>query len=124
MFPEYYVLKVSEFDLKIKDTLDEWIYALQQSEVRPEFKAQGIQEAAEQLNILQLSESERSEYERHVGDNRDSKSIWRTYYGDGERAALVKIVLNMQRLELPASQISEFVKLSEEQVQEIISSKK
>ena len=60
VFPEYYVLKVSEFDLKIKDTLDEWIYALQQSEVLPEFKAQGIQEAGEQLNILQLSESERA----------------------------------------------------------------
>ena len=28
IFPEYYVLKVGQFDLKIKDTLDEWMYAL------------------------------------------------------------------------------------------------
>ena len=42
IFPEYYVLKVDRFDLRIKNTLDEWMYALKQSEVKPEFKAKGI----------------------------------------------------------------------------------
>ena len=132
VFPEYYVLKVSEFDLKIKDTLDEWIYALQQSEVRPEFKAQGIQEAAEQLNILQLSGSERLAYERYMGDSRDSKSIWRTYYSDGQREGLAKglaqgevkgkaeMILNLHRLGLPLEQIAEAAGLSQQQVEEIL----
>ena len=128
VFPEYYVLKVSEFDLKIKDTLDEWIYALQQSEVRPEFKAQGIQEAAEQLNILQLSDAERSAYERYVGDNRDAKSIWRTYYGDGERAGLAQgkaegkaeMIRKMNDAGLPISEIVKFAELPQKEVEAIL----
>ena len=140
VFPEYYVLKVSAFDLKIKDTLDEWIYTLQQSEVRPEFKAKGLQEAANQLSILQLSDAERAAYERHVGDNRDSKSIWRTYYSDGKREGLAQgleqgleqgrakeraaVISNLYRLRLPLDQIAAAVELSSEEVQEIISSKK
>ncbi|MCX6957175.1 MAG: hypothetical protein NT164_01340, partial [Verrucomicrobiae bacterium] len=116
--------------LKIKDTLDEWIYALQQSEVRPEFKAQGIQEAAEQLNILQLSDAERSAYERYVGDNRDTKSIWRTYYGDGERAGSAQgkaegkseMIHNLHRLGLPLEQIAAAAQLSPEQIDKILKS--
>jgi hypothetical protein len=48
IYPECYVLKVSQFDLKVKDTLDDWMYALKKSEVKPEFKAQGIQAAAKE----------------------------------------------------------------------------
>jgi predicted transposase/invertase (TIGR01784 family) len=124
VFPEYYVLKVSEFDLKIKDTLDEWIYALQQSEVRPEFKAQGIQKAAEELNILQLSDSERIAYERYVGDNRDSKSIWRTYYSDGKKEGKAEgkaeMIYNLYHLGIPKEKIAAAAQLSSEQVEAIL----
>lgn len=83
IFPEYYVLKVDQFDLKIKDTLDEWIYALKQSEVKPEFSAKGIQDAARKLDVLQLSKAERARYDEEVGSVRDFQSYFETYYGDG-----------------------------------------
>ena len=56
VFPEYYILKVSGFDLDVKTTLDEWIYALKESEVKPGFKAKGIREAGQKLTLLNLSE--------------------------------------------------------------------
>lgn len=90
IYPEYYVLKVSSFDFKIKNTLDEWMYTLSQSEVKPQFKAKGIQIAGEHLNVLQLSKEELAQYERHLGSLRDTKSYFRTYYGDGRRAGLVE----------------------------------
>jgi len=83
IFPEYYVLKVSEFDLKIKNTLDEWMYALKQSEVKPEFKAKGIQSAGRKLDILKLSKEERQRYENHIGNVRNSQSVLETSYLDG-----------------------------------------
>src|SRR3990167_746657 len=46
---EYYLLEVKAFDLTIRNTLDEWMYMLKQSEVKPEFKAKGIQQAAKIL---------------------------------------------------------------------------
>ena len=83
IFPEYYVLKVSEFDLKIKNTLDEWMYALKESEVKPEFKAKGIQSAGRKLDILKLSKEERQRYENHIGNVRNSQSVLETSYLDG-----------------------------------------
>ena len=83
IFPEYYVLKVGEFDLKIRDTLDEWVYALKQSEVKPEFQAKGIQEAGERLNVLSLSKRERARYESEIEETRDLECYAHTHYGDG-----------------------------------------
>ena len=83
IFPEYYVLKVSEFDLKIKNTLDEWMYALKESEVKPEFKAKGIQSAGRKLDVLKLSKEERQRYENHIGNARNSQSVLETSYLDG-----------------------------------------
>lgn len=38
IFPEYYILKVNGFNDIAKDTLDEWIYFLKNSDIKSEFK--------------------------------------------------------------------------------------
>lgn len=126
LFPEYYVLKVDEFDLKIRDTLDEWMYALKQSEVKPEFKAKGIQTAAKQLDFLKLSDEERARYKREVENTRDMQSYIETYYGDGlfegRAESLAEIANNMHRLGISIDQISQCTKLTKEEIQSIIAS--
>lgn len=124
IFPEYYVLKVSGFDLHVRNTLDEWVYALKESEVKPEFKAKGIREAAQALTLLNLSEEERFAYDRYISDMRISLSTLDSAFSDGMAEERTEIVLNMHRLGLAPQQIAEFVKRSEKQVQEIISSQK
>jgi len=128
VFPEYYILKVSGFDLTVKDTLDEWIYTLKESEIKPEFKAKGIREAGEKLALLNLSDEERYAYDRHIGDVRISRSTLESSFSDGLSKGIAKgkeeIILNMHGLGLQTNQIAQFVKLSEKQVQEILSSKK
>ena len=42
IFPEYYILKVNDFDNHAVDTLDEWIYVLKNSEVPDGFSARGL----------------------------------------------------------------------------------
>jgi hypothetical protein len=51
-FPEYYIIKVNKFNDTAKDTLDEWVYFLKNSEVKDEFKAKGLAEAKEVLDII------------------------------------------------------------------------
>ena len=84
IFPEYYILKVSGFHLNVKNTLDEWIYALKESEVKPEFKAKGIREAGQKLTLLNLSEKERAAYERYIGDVRISRSTLESSFSYGK----------------------------------------
>ena len=137
VFPEYYVLKVSGFDLTIKDTLDEWIYTLKESEVKPEFTAKGIHEASRALTCLSLSEDERKAYERHVGDVRISRSTLESSFSDGRNegkmeglaegkaegkaAGKAEIVFHMHQMGLSVIDIAKFVQLSEEAVNRLLS---
>ncbi len=66
IFPEYYIIKVNKFDNIAKDTLDEWIYFLKNSEVKDEFKAKGLKEAGEVLDIMRLSADDKYSYNRYM----------------------------------------------------------
>jgi predicted transposase/invertase (TIGR01784 family) len=66
IFPEYYLLKVNQFNDIAKDTLDEWIYFLKNSEVKDNFKAKGLKEANDVLDIMRLPEEENYGYNRYL----------------------------------------------------------
>ena len=66
IFPEYYLLKVNQFNDNAKDTLDEWIYFLKNSEVKDEFRAKGLKEAGEVLDIMRLEKEEEYGYNRYL----------------------------------------------------------
>jgi hypothetical protein len=58
-YPEYYLIRTTKFNDIVKDTLDEWIYFFKNSEVLDEFRAKGMQEVREKLNVMNLPEPER-----------------------------------------------------------------
>ena len=66
IFPEFYLLKVNQFNDIAKDTLDEWIYFLKNSEVKDSFKAKGLKEANDVLDIMKLPEEENYGYNRYL----------------------------------------------------------
>ncbi|SFC55693.1 conserved hypothetical protein (putative transposase or invertase) [Flexibacter flexilis DSM 6793] len=66
IFPEFYVLKVNNFDDVAKDTLDEWIYFLKNSEVKDEFKAKGLRQAGEVLDFMRLPADDQYGYNRYL----------------------------------------------------------
>jgi predicted transposase/invertase (TIGR01784 family) len=66
IFPEYYLLKVNQFNDIAKDTLDEWVYFLKNSEVKDSFKAKGLKEANEVLDIMRLDKEDQYGYNRYM----------------------------------------------------------
>ena len=66
IFPEYHIIKVNKFNDKAKDTLDEWIYFLKNSEVKDSFKAKGLKEANDVLDIMRLSKEQQYGYNRFL----------------------------------------------------------
>jgi len=66
IFPEYYLIKVNQFNDVAKDTLDEWIYFLKNSEVKDEFRAKGLSEAKEALDIMRLDKEQQYSYNRYM----------------------------------------------------------
>ena len=83
IYPEYYLLKLNNFDGVAKDSLDEWIYFLKHEEIKGEFRAKGLDAAKEILDVMHLPAEERKEYERHIEDIRYQKSMFQSSYGEG-----------------------------------------
>lgn len=69
IFPEFYIIKVNNFNDVAKSPLDEWIYLFKNSAVKSSFKAKGIQKASEVLDKMKMSKEERAAYDRFI-DNR------------------------------------------------------
>jgi predicted transposase/invertase (TIGR01784 family) len=65
-FPEHYLIRVATFPDQINEALDEWIYMLKHSEVRPEFTAKHIQDASTRLQVMNLDPEQRRAYERYM----------------------------------------------------------
>ena len=66
LYPEYYLLKVNQFDDVAKNTLDEWMYFLKHEEIRERPHAKGLREAKKTLEVIKLSENDRQDYKRYV----------------------------------------------------------
>nr|VFJ76289.1 MAG: conserved hypothetical protein (putative transposase or invertase) [Candidatus Kentron sp. FW] len=83
LYPEYYLLKVNQFDDIARDTLDEWIYFLKNEEIKEGFRARGLKKAREILDIMNLSEEERCAYEWYVEEIRYQASMDHSRFMDG-----------------------------------------
>lgn len=84
IYPEYYVIKVNQFNDIAKNTLDEWVYFLKKDEIKDEFNAKGIKEAKKQLDIMKLSDEERKEYNRYTEQQRYERNLIMSNYKVGE----------------------------------------
>ncbi len=84
IYPEYYLLKINQFDDVAKDSLDEWVYFLKNEVIKDAFKARGLKKAKEVLDVLRLSDKERREYESYIEDKRYQASMYFSSYGVGK----------------------------------------
>jgi predicted transposase/invertase (TIGR01784 family) len=84
IYPEYWVIKVEQFDDQVKDKLDEWIYFLKNEEIKSDFSAKGLQEANERLDAMKLEAQEAQAYKRYLKNLRDIASEQHTKMADAE----------------------------------------
>ena len=66
LYPEYYILKVNDFNKWSKVPLEQWIYFLNTGEIPEDALAPGLSEAREKLNLDKLSKGELEAYYRHL----------------------------------------------------------
>ena len=66
IFPEFHIIKVNKFNDVAKDSLDEWIYFLKNSEVKDGFSAKGLKEAGDVLDIMRLPPDDQYNYNRYL----------------------------------------------------------
>ena len=66
IFPEFYIIKVNNFNNIAKSPLDEWIYLFKNSAIKSDFKAKGIKKAGKVLDKMKMSKEDRLAYEDYM----------------------------------------------------------
>jgi predicted transposase/invertase (TIGR01784 family) len=98
IFPEYWLIKVSQFQDEVKDKLDEWIYFLKNGAVGENFTAQGLPQAKEKLDALQMDEEERREYKYYLKSLHDIASAQHTKMEDANDYAKEMVIKAEKKL--------------------------
>ena len=90
LYPEYYILKVNQFDDVAKNTLDEWIYFLKNEEIPDSFTAKGLGEAKRVFDVMRMGKEDRAVYESYMEAIRTKASLIAGNYRYGEIAGEIK----------------------------------
>jgi predicted transposase/invertase (TIGR01784 family) len=114
------LIKVNQFNERIKDKFDEWVYFLKTETIQPTFTAQGIRSAAKKLDILSLTEKERKAYERYEENTHYEASMHESHYGrgklEGKAEGKNEIAINMLKDNEPLDKICRFTGLSQDEI--------
>ena len=119
IFPEFYLLKVNQFNDIAKDTLDEWVYFLKNSEVKDEFRAKGLKEAGEVLDIMRLDKEDEYGYNRYMDSLSLKASEIFSLQSEAEFKLKDEIALNCIIEGFDNLTISKITKLTVERISEL-----
>ena len=131
LYPEYYILKVNDFNRVAKSSIEEWAYYLNTGDVPKGAKAPGMEEVKEQLKVYRMSKAERSAYYKHLDnivilrDNiyteREEGRLEGRAEGraEGREEERRQNAIRMKDLGLPAETISTVTGLTLEEVAEL-----
>jgi predicted transposase/invertase (TIGR01784 family) len=136
VFPEYYVIKVNQFNDLAKDTLDDWIYYLKNDQISSTTQAKGLTKAAEILNIDNMDPATKIEYDAFIKEQRISENMLFTAKFEGREEgreeglaigeakgrekSKIEIILSAFENKVPVTLIATITKLSEDEVIKIL----
>ncbi len=90
IFPEYYIIRVNEFNKIATTPLEEWLDYLRTGNIKDDTTTPGLSEAKEKLRYLQMSDAERHAYDRHIDNIMIENDIMETKAFEGLEKGLAE----------------------------------
>ena len=143
IFPEYFLIRVNEFNKSAVTPLEEWIEYLKTGTIRPDTKTPGLEEARQKFIYYGMKPKERQAYDRHI----DAVMIQNDVLGtarleglqegkeeglqvgrevgreeglqEGKEETQISMVRTMKSLHLPVETIAQISGLSIEQIEKL-----
>lgn len=111
LFPEYYLIKVNQFNDLAKDTLDEWIYFLKNETIKDNFSAKGLKEAKEKLDIMKLPDTQKKAYRAYIESLHDKASYQLTTFDQGKKEGISESLKKMVAAGIPEAKAKKILGL-------------
>ena len=123
LYPEYYVLKVDDFDQVARSLLEEWIYYLNTGDIPDSATAPGLDEARQRLQLAKMSKDELKAYYRHMDNRVILRNNIYTERAEGRMEGRMEekkeMACNMKSLNIPFDTISQVTGLSIEEIKSL-----
>lgn len=144
VFPEYYLIRVNEFNQYAKTPIEEWMEYLKNGVIKDDTKAPGLSAAKQKLQYLMMTDADRIAYERHMDavriqndvlGNAKSEGLMEGFtdgfaegmekgmakgmkkgMAEGAKAKQLEIAKNLLSLGLSAEQVAQSTGLSYEEI--------
>lgn len=116
IYPEYYVLRINEFDRVAQSPLDEWMEYLKTGRVSPTATAPGLAQVREKLREANMSPDEQRAYWRGLENEAIERSYAATDKFEGELKVKIMTIRRMLALGIPRDLIAKSVDTPEEEL--------
>ena len=83
VFPEYYIIRVNEFNQLATTPLEEWLDYLKNAHIKDDTTAPGLQEARAKLRLMAMDSAERRAYERDMENQMIQNDVLETAHKEG-----------------------------------------
>jgi predicted transposase/invertase (TIGR01784 family) len=132
IYPEYYLIKIRNFNDNAKDSLDEWINFLKNEDIPENPKAKGLLKAKETLDYLKMPDDERAEYNNYQKTLHDQASAYESTYvigriegiregiEKGQKDEKINIAKNLLKAKVDTNTIKLSTGLSDIELEEIV----
>ena len=123
LYPEYYILKVNDFNRWSKVPLEQWVYFLSTSEIPEDADAPGLSEAREKLKFMNMTRDEQMDYRRYMDNRVILQDNLITACGEGRLEGQTEekksIAKRLKQMGVDVSVIVQSTGLSQEEIEKI-----
>lgn len=123
LYPEYYILKVNDFNRWSKVPLEQWIYFLNTGDIPSDATAPGLHEAREKLRLERMSKAELNAYYRHLDNVVVLRDNIVTARGEermeGRMEEKLEVAKNLKQLGISMDAIAQATGLSLEEIEHL-----
>ena len=132
VFPEYYIIRVNEFNDIAKTPLEEWLDYLKNNRIKDNTTTPGLREARERLLYMTMDDKDRRAYDSHMDDIMVQNDVLDTAKmegieegraegrAEGIAEAQKSFVKNLHAMGLPVADIQRATGLSEQDIEDLL----
>ena len=135
VFPEYYIVRVNEFNDVARTPLEEWLDYLKNNRIKDDTSTPGLKEARQRLLYLTMSDADRKAYLAHMDNLRVQKDVLDSAKleglmegkiegriegkAEGKIEGKTEVAKNMKSAGLAVQTIMQFTGLTQEQIDQL-----
>ena len=119
VFPEYYIIRVNEFNDVARTPIEEWLDYLKNNRIKDDTSTPGLKEARQHLLYMTMTDAERKAYDAHMDDIMVQNDVLDTAKLEGRAEGKIEMAKNLKSLGVDIRTIMQASGLTEEQIKQL-----